>query len=63
MLLFVIFLHITSVSSLNITNIIFSIDKLMNYYEVGYDKMNIDGIYGLRLLEGKGPFTHSTYVY
>ena len=37
----------------------------MNYYEVGYDKMNIDGIYGLRLLEGKGPFTHSslrTYI-
>lgn len=30
-----------------------SIDKLIDFYEIDYRNLNVDGLFGLRVLEGK----------
>lgn len=30
-----------------------SIDKLIDFYEIDYHSLNVDGLFGLRVLEGK----------
>ena len=40
--------------------VIQAIDDMIGYYENNYKTMNLDGIYGLRLLEGKHFINHIT---
>lgn len=33
--------------------VLLALDKIVGYYEWHYDRFNLDGIFGLRVLEGK----------
>ena len=38
-----------------ISKLIFGISKLLNFYSSNFKDMNLDGIYGLRILQGNNP--------
>lgn len=43
----------SGVMSADLDTVVEAIRKLINYYHSSYNHMNLDGIYGLRLLEGE----------
>ncbi|CAI9729817.1 Hypothetical predicted protein [Octopus vulgaris] len=37
----------------SLENVVYSLEKLVGYYRLNYKRINLDGLYGLRILEGQ----------
>lgn len=55
---FALWTHVPAQNTVHLDRLLSSLQKVVGYYRTNHNKMNFDGIYGLRVLEGKPHHHH-----